>query len=212
MSKKEKLKKQKEKQDLLKKEIEEQEKLEREEAKLKQSKAARKMMKKSKGLHPFGEPLYYLILKILMLVPFGYSGFFYGGVLGIGILGGYIDNKPPMWVAVCIISGAAVIGIGILFSFFKKYIVSAVLIFGGTISFMKSAMYMINKIQEILNSKSVDTELQNMDKEYMLYYYPIMIISVFAVVLLVDSIIRKIVSKKKLQLEKDSAPVKSIID
>lgn len=212
MSKKERLKKEKQKQDLLKKEIEEQEKIEREEARSKQSKAAKKMMKRSKGLYPFGEPLYYIIIKILMLVPFGYSGFFYGGVLGIGILGGYIDNKPPVWVAVCILAGAVVIGVGIIFSFFKKYIVSAVLIFGGTISFMRSALYMINKIQDILNTKSVDTDLQNMDKEYMLYYYPIMIVSVLALVLLVDSVIRKILSKKKLQLEKDSAPVKSIID
>ena len=46
----------------------------------------------------------------------------------------------------------------------------------------------------------------------MMYYYPIMIVAAIGFVLLFDSIIRKIVKKKKLQHEKDTAPVKSIIE
>ena len=101
---------------------------------------------------------------------------------------------------------------GIIFAFFKKYIVSFVLTLGGTIPFMKSALYMIHKIQDALNTKSVETELQKMDREYMMYYYPIMIVAAIGFVLLIDSIIRKIIQKKKLQHEKDTAPVKSIIE
>ena len=45
------------------------------------------MMKKAKRTKPNGEPVYYLILKLLMIVPFAYSGFFYGGVTIVGIMG-----------------------------------------------------------------------------------------------------------------------------
>ena len=212
MSKKDRLKAQKQKQDMRKKQFEEQERIEQEEAKEKHSKSARKMLKKAKKHRAWGEPVYYIILKILMLIPYGYSGFFYGGVLAVGIIGGYIDDRPPKWVAVCVIAGIICIGVGIIFAFFKKYIVSFVLTLGGTIPFMKSALYMIHKIQDALNTKSVETELQNMDKEYMMYYYPIMIVAAIGFILLVDSVIRKIVRKKKLQHEKDTAPVKSIIE
>ena len=80
MSKKDRLKAQKEKQDRLRKEEELEEQREREEARERQSRSAKKMMKKAKRTKPNGEPVYYLILKLLMIVPFAYSGFFYGGV------------------------------------------------------------------------------------------------------------------------------------
>ena len=212
MSKKDRLKAQKAKQDLLKKEIEEQEAFEREEAKEKQSKAARKMRKKAKHFRPNAEPLYFLILKILMIVPFGYSGFFYGGVLIVGIFGGYIDDAPPKWVAICTLCGVLAMAVGIFISFFKKYIVSFVLNMGGTIAFMKSALFMIDKIQYKLENYTVDETLQNMDKDYMRYYYPILGVIVISFALLVCWIIRKILEKKRVQHEKDTAPVKSILD
>ena len=87
MSKKDRLKAQKEKQDRLRKEEELEEQREREEARERQSRSAKKMMKKAKRTKPNGEPVYYLILKLLMIVPFAYSGFFYGGVTIVGIMG-----------------------------------------------------------------------------------------------------------------------------
>ena len=85
MSKKDRLKAQKEKQDRLRKEEELEEQREREEARERQSRSAKKMMKKAKRTKPNGEPVYYLILKLLMIVPFAYSGFFYGGVTIVGL-------------------------------------------------------------------------------------------------------------------------------
>ena len=95
MSKKDRLKAQKEKQDRLRKEAELEEQREREEARERQSRSAKKMMKKAKRTKPNGEPVYYLILKLLMIVPFAYSGFFYGGVTIVGIMGKYIEPVPP---------------------------------------------------------------------------------------------------------------------
>ena len=98
MSKKDRLKAQKEKQDRLRKEEELEEQREREEARERQIRSAKKMMKKAKRTKPNGEPVYYLILKLLMIVPFAYSGFFYGGVTIVGIMGKYIEPVPPKWV------------------------------------------------------------------------------------------------------------------
>lgn len=207
MSKKEKLKAQKEKQTIRQKELEEEERLEKLEAKEKQSKAAAKMLKKSKR-----EPVICLVLKILMLIPYGYSVFFYGGVTVTGIFLKYIEPVPPKWVAYVMIAGAVLIGAGIIFSFFKKYIVSFILLCGGTFSFLKGGFYMINKIRSKLENSAVEPSLEHMDKEYMRYYYPAASIAVIALILLIIALFRKARNQKRIQHEKDTAPVKSIIE
>ena len=211
MSKKDRLKAQKEKQDKLKRQLELEEQEERELARQKQSKSARKMMKKAKRSHPNGEPIYYSILKILMLLPFAYSGFFYGGVTIVGILGKYIEPVPPKWVLITMSAGIVAALVGIIFSFFKKYIVSFVLSTGGVISFLKGGSYLINRIQNKLETTAVDETLQHMDKDYMLRFYPFASIALLSFVLLVCTIIRKLIDRKKKQLAKDTAPVESIV-
>lgn len=212
MSKKDRLKAQKEKQDRLKREAELEELREKEEARDKQSKSAKKLLKKAKRIRPSGEPIYYLILKLLMIVPFAYSGFFYGGVTIVGMIGKYIEPMPPKWVLVTLSVGTAVMLAGIIFAFFKKYIVSFVLCTGGAAAFLKGGNYLINRIQEKLETSAVDSSLQNMDKEYMWRFYPIAALAVISLVLLVCSIIRKFIERRKKQYEKDTAPVESIVD
>lgn len=212
MSKKDRLKAQKEKQDRLKKEAELEEQREREEAREKQSRSAKKMMKKAKRVKPNGEPVYYLILKLIMIVPFAYSGFFYGGVTIVGIIGKYIEPVPPKWVLWAMAAGIVAMFAGILFAFFKKYIVSFVLSVGGTVSFLKAGGYLIKRIQDKLNTTAVDQSLQNMDKEYMWRFYPIVGVAVISTVLLICTVIRKLMERKRLQRERDNAPVESIID
>lgn len=212
MSKKDRLKAQKEKQDRLKKEAELEEQREREEAREKQSRSAKKMMKKAKRVKPNGEPVYYLILKLIMIVPFAYSGFFYGGVTIVGIIGKYIDPVPPKWVLWAMAAGIVAMFAGILFAFFKKYIVSFVLSVGGTVSFLKAGGYLIKRIQDKLSTTAVDQSLQNMDKEYMWRFYPIVGVAVISTVLLICTVIRKLMERRRLQRERDNAPVESIID
>ncbi|WP_302211077.1 hypothetical protein [uncultured Ruminococcus sp.] len=212
MSKKDRLKAQKEKQDRLKKEAELEEQREREEAREKQSRSAKKMMKKAKRVKPNGEPVYYLILKLIMIVPFAYSGFFYGGVTIVGIIGKYIEPVPPKWVLWAMAAGIVAMFAGILFAFFKKYIVSFVLSVGGTVSFLKAGGYLIKRIQDKLSTTAVDQSLQNMDKEYMWRFYPIIGVAVISTVLLICTVIRKLMERKRFQRERDNAPVESIID
>ncbi|WP_294450960.1 hypothetical protein [uncultured Ruminococcus sp.] len=212
MSKKDRLKAQKEKQDRLKKEAELEEQREREEAREKQSRSAKKMMKKAKRVKPNGELVYYLILKLIMIVPFAYSGFFYGGVTIVGIIGKYIEPVPPKWVLWAMAAGIVAMFAGILFAFFKKYIVSFVLSVGGTVSFLKAGGYLIKRIQDKLSTTAVDQSLQNMDKEYMWRFYPIVGVAVISTVLLICTAIRKLMERKRLQRERDNAPVESIID
>lgn len=212
MSKKDRLKAQKEKQDRLKKEAELEEQREREEAREKQSRSAKKMMKKAKRVKPNGEPVYYLILKLIMIVPFAYSGFFYGGVTIVGIIGKYIEPVPPKWVLWAMAAGIVAMFAGILFAFFKKYIVSFILSVGGTVSFLKAGGYLIKRIQDKLNTTAVDQSLQNMDKEYMWRFYPIVGVAVISTVLLICTVIRKLMERRRLQRERDNAPVESIID
>ncbi|WP_294405876.1 hypothetical protein [uncultured Ruminococcus sp.] len=209
MSKKDRLKAQKAKQDILKKEAEEQERLEAEEAKLKQSKAAKKMMKKAK--RKGREPVFYLILKILMIVPFAYSGFFYGGVLVLGVFGKYITPQPPKWVGWCAAAGIVLILAGIIIAFLKKYLVSFIVTCVGTGVFLKAPQYMIGKIQNILENYTVDESYLDMDKQYMQYYYPIICTAVISLILLIFAVIRKIRDKKQAQHQKDTAPVESIV-
>jgi uncharacterized membrane protein YphA (DoxX/SURF4 family) len=211
MSKKDRLKAEKEKQLIRQREIEEEERLEAEEAKLKRSKAAKKLMRKAKRAKR-KEPIFFVILKILMIVPFGYSGFFYGGVLAVGVFGKYIEETPPTWVGWCTVAGVVLIGIGIIIAFFRKYLVSFIINCVGTGVFLKAAQYMIDAIQYKLENYSVDDEYLDMDKQYMLYYYPIVGVVAISLVLLIASIVRKILAKKRAQYERDTAPVESIVN
>lgn len=211
MSKKDRLKAQKEKQLLAQKQWEQEEREQAKLAKERQSKSAKKMMKKAKKSHR-KEPIFFIILKILMIIPYGYSGFFYGGVLVLGIFGEIIEETPPTWVGWCALAGVVIIGVGILIAFFRKYIISFVVICAGTGFFMKAAGYMIDSIQYKLENYYVDEAYQKMDKEYMSYYYPILAVAAISLILLAAAVIRKIMSKKKAQYEKDTAPVKSIVE
>lgn len=211
MSKKDRLKAQKQKQERLKKqaELDEQKEKKEFESGSKESKAVRKM-KRQRGIKD--EPVYYMILKILMLAGYGYSVFFYGSITIIGILGKYIEPTPPKWVLWMFIGSWIGITVGLFLSFFKRYFSAFVLCEGGMIAYLQGATYMIEKIQLYLRSHTVEPELMDMDKEYMLRYYPVGIIGFISFVLLVITVIRLILIRRRKQQIKDSAPVKSIVE
>ena len=215
-SRKKRLEAQKQKQDRERKELEEFEKKQAELAKTTHSKSVEKMTKKAqkhkKKFRPFGEPLYFLILKILMIVPFAYSGFFYGGVLVAGVFGGAIDDRPPVWVGWCALVGILLLGVGIFLAFFRKYIISFIFNGVGTFVFMKAPLFMIHRIQKYISERAVDSSLQNLDKTYMKYYYPILGVIVISAVLLISAIIIRKRKEKRLRYERDTAPVKSIVE
>ncbi|MBR1740230.1 MAG: hypothetical protein IJ737_08045 [Ruminococcus sp.] len=211
MSKKDRLDAQKKKQDILRREQEEQERLEKEEAQHKRSKAARRFAKQAKRKNG-SDPSAFFLLKLLMLVPFAYSGIFYGGVVLSGIWLGYIEPPPPSWVGWSMLAGIILIGAGIVIEFFRRHIISFGTIAAGTVFYMRSAGYLIGKIKDRLDKYYVDPDRQNMDKEYMGYFYPMYGVIVISLVILAAWTVRKAIEAKKQRHERDTAPVKSIID
>lgn len=211
MSKKDRLKAQKEKQDKLKKQAELEEKLEKEEYDKgkKESRSVRKM-KKQRGIKD--EPAYYLVLKLLMLAGFGYSAFFYGLITIIGITGKYIEPTPPKWVLWFFIVSVMSMTAGLFLTFFKKYFLAFGFNIVGMALYLKGGSYLINKISSYLETHTVEPDLMDMDKTYKWRFYPVILIGVLAAAFLIITIIRLILIRKRQQLIKDTAPVKSIVE
>ena len=118
LTKKERLKKQAEKQrEMIKQEEKKEESLKE---KNKKSRAVEKYSKSKESLKKKSdEPKYYLLLKLLELVPYGYSVIFWGGVLVIAILGDMINDYEFSEVsditAVCIIVSAVILALAFVF-------------------------------------------------------------------------------------------------
>lgn len=213
MSKKERLKAQKEKQDKLLREMKIQEQQDIKDAKSGMSKSARKLMKKAQKENKKNyDGKLLMVLKLLMLIPLVYSGVIYCAITVVGVLTGYMSDTPK-WIAGVMGVGSLVIITGVVLAFFRKYIISFVIILAGTLSYMKGARFIVNKISSKLeNYSGANPDLLNMDKDYMWYYYPIMLVTLLSLILAVISTVKKIKKKKRLQRLRDNAPVKSIIE
>lgn len=210
MSKKDRLKAQSEKQLQLKLMREQHEKELYESSKNNSSMAVAKL--KKQATDGINNNLVMIIIKVLMIIPFGYSAFFYGGVTIVGIVFNELTDIPKR-IAGFMGVGIILCGAAIFFAFFKKYILQFILSLTGTISFLYGGQFIINKITYKLNNSYVaDADLKTMDKTYMWYYYPILIMTFLSAVLLGIAIVNKIRKKRKDQIAKDNAPVKSIVD
>lgn len=213
MSKKDRLKAQKEKQYKLNREMELLEQQEIQDAKVETSRSAKKYRKKAnKESRKNYDGILLMALKLIMLVPFVYSGIFYCLVTVAGIAMGEM-NQIPQKIAVYMGMGSLVMLVGIFFTFFKKYIAGFVIIFAGTVSYMKSASYIVHKISKKLETYSgANPDLMSMDKDYMWFYYPIMIVTAISLIMAFVATVKKVRKKKRLQRERDNAPVKSIVE
>ena len=52
----------------------------------------------------------------------------------------------------------------------------------------------------------------SMDKDYMWFYYPIMIVTAISLIMAFVATVKKVRKKKRLQRVRDNAPVKSIVE
>lgn len=213
MSKKERLDKIKAKQDAVAKAQLEAETLERQAASQGISKSGKKMLKKAQKEKKHNhESVLFLLLKIIMLVPLAISGLYYGGITVLGVLAGYM-NDMPKWIAGAMGIGVAVIIAGVILAFCKKYLPSFILVAGGTISYMRAATYIVGKISDKLeNYSGANPELMDMDSEYMLHYYPILITLAISLILTIIWAVKFTKKRKKLKQLRDNAPVESIIN
>lgn len=205
-SKKERLKEQSLKQIEMKKQAE------REEEELKKSAenddslslSSVKLMKK--------EPIVCLVLKLLAAAVYLYSCLYYGGITVIGILNGYVNNVENKY-AYFMLAGIVILLASLLLMFFKKYIVSAVLNAAGTILYMKTAVFLVEKVRKLLEDNYVtDADVKVLDKTYMLRHYPELAFLALGLILLLINIIRRYLKYRRIKAIRDNAPVKSIID
>lgn len=212
MSKKDKLKKEKEKQLNMKKLADLEELEEKEAAKHKESRGAKKMRRRAKRGY-IG--VWQMLLKLLMTAAFLWSGFFHGGVLAAAVLGENIyiakDKTMPHWVAYCALAGAAVVFVAIILAFVKKYIASFIGVLAGSAVYMHGVRYMMKTLKTMIDTQYVAPDQQNMYRDYMIRYYPMMLTLLFSLILLVISIVITIRRKRREKAERDNAPVESII-
>ncbi|MBE6836698.1 MAG: hypothetical protein E7509_01685 [Ruminococcus sp.] len=210
MSKKDRLRKQKERQLSL---MNAQEKAEREyKDNFKESKAVSKY-KKQKGQIPEGP--FYLVLKLLMLIPYGWSAFFWGGVISVAILSDMVNiydfSQLGKKTAVYIIVGALIMALALVFEFMRKYIAGFSASLVGVLLYIHGVNQLIKPITELLDKKYFGEEYLEMDKTWMTRCYPIWAFLVISGVLLAINLVEKYLRKRKERILRDNAPVKSIV-
>lgn len=190
------------------KRLEAEEKLEKAEAKKgAQSKSAKKYIRSAKRK----EPKVYPILKMLMLIPYAVNCVFFGGVTVIAILLQGVNDVEPI-TAYEIIIAIAVIALGLVFEFLRRYILGFIFCSAGSGLFLSVGAGFVSKIQYYMDNYYIDPSKQKMDIEYMWRFYPAALILAFSAALMIITVIRKIMKRRKEKERYNNQPVKSIID
>ena len=186
--------------------LERQKKAEKEkQADLLNSKAAQKYMKK--------EPVIYLLLKLVMLASFLYSGLFYGGVTVVGVYTGAMtvteEGALTTASANVMLVGILLMVLGLVFAFCKKYILSFISSLSGTVLYLYVAYERVIKFaaDRVTSSGEID-----LDNKYKIWYYPIAVFVLMAFALMVISIVKRAVKRNQDKKIRDNAPVKSIVE
>ena len=192
--------------------IEQRKQLEREEEELRKKTAKEDDLSLSSVKLLKKEPVFCLVIKILAVGVYLYSCFFYGGVTVIGILNDYVDNVPDKYAYYMLI-GIIILLVSLLLMFFKKYISSFVLNIIGTILYMKTAVFLVERVRKLLDDNYItDADILKLDKTYIYRHYPEFAFLAAGAVLLMINIVRRYLKYRKIKAERDNAPVKSIVD
>ena len=208
MSKKQRLEKEKQRQ-LERRRLDElEEQREREEAKHKESRAAKKMRRAARKGYSSALMIF---LTVLMLLPFLYSGFFYGGIMIVGQFTGAAEVMPAHTGLMMLIADLLVLT-GIVLSFAGRYIIQGIFTISGSAVYLFAAHRVVADIQERLDKYYVEESLRTMDKTYMRYCYPMAGVTVFGAVIFIIALTAFIRKKRRQKRERDNAPVESIVD
>ncbi|NLZ45986.1 MAG: hypothetical protein GX896_04775 [Clostridiales bacterium] len=211
MSKKDRLRREKEKQ------LKQQKELEKEEILLKsaniESKASKKYKKTSTKVK---EPVYFLVMKFAQLLVFGYSGFYWGGVLILAIVFDLINRYSFSTVsnitAVFIACGVVVMCASLVLGFLKKYTTAFVVSIVGLVAYLYGVNQFIIPIKNEIGDKAVvNSNLLTLDEQWMRRCYPIIVFTVISFIMFIIKVIQGVIKKKKEKEKMDNAPVKSIV-
>lgn len=207
MSKKDRLRKQSQKQ---LEEIKKQEKLEKQEKENApaESRSAKKLRRQARHLDTAAAA----VLKFLMLVPFLWSGVYYGGIFIVGITMEQMDDMPK--------STALLLGIGLVFfitgfvlAFLSKYPAQFAAALVGTAFFMTGAGRIISKAKErVGDGLGLTQEQRDLPGKWQKGLYPILFVTAISAVLFAIWLVKLILERRRRQRERDNAPVKSIVD
>lgn len=208
MSKKSRLKKQKENQTREQRIAELEELQEKREARYKESRAAKKLRRKAKkGYISFSR----ILVILIMFAAFFYSGFFYGGVTIVGSIENIAEFIPKR-VVLFMAAGDLLMFIGLILVCLKKDKIQGLFSISGSLMFWASGQWIINDIQTRMENVYVEEDIANMDKQYMLYYYPILAVTLFSFIFLMIAYVKLIAAIRRKKSERDNAPVASIVD
>ena len=207
MSKKDRLRKQSQKQLEEKKKQKQQEEQEKKEAPA-ESRSAKKLRRQAKR----HDSALSLIVKFLMLLPFLWSGFYYGGIFIIGITMEQMDEMPR-YVALLLGIGEIFFIAAIILAFISKYIAQFVSVLVGTAFFMTAAVKIINKAKERVGAGyGLTDDQRELPSKWSWGLYPILFFTAFSALLFVIWLVGVLSVRRRRQRERDNAPVKSIVE
>lgn len=209
MTKKERLKKEKEKQ-LLKLQKQENSELSDKEN-FKESKISQKYKRKAKK----DEHKFYLVAKLVMLIPFGWSAF-YGVVLAVAILlnipNEYDFTEFSTKTAVLIGVGILITSGAIVLHFYRKYLAGYMMAFVGTFVYIKGVNQFVLPILDHLDDFNSDAEsMTEFVSLWKTRCYPMWAVVCISMVILLVYVISFMKNQKKIKEKRDNAPVKSIL-
>ncbi len=163
------------------------------------SKAMKKFIQK--------ESVWIKLIKFIMVLPFLYSGFFYGGITVISIFKKTIDINTYVGtvILICLI---AMLG-ALILSFKRFYISSFILSFISVLAY-----FLITKKYFVDYATGKVTESGNINPQYkyMIWFYPILLFLLCSFILLIIDVFRLIKKKRREREKRDNAPTKSIVD
>lgn len=163
------------------------------------SKAMKKFIRK--------ESVWIKLIKFIMVLPFLYSGFFYGGITVISIFKKTIDINTYVGtvILICLI---AMLG-ALILSFKRFYISSFILSFISVLAY-----FLITKKYFVDYATGKVTESGNINPQYkyMIWFYPILLFLLCSFILLIIDVFRLIKKKRREREKRDNAPTKSIVD
>lgn len=159
------------------------------------------------------EPLLTRIIKYLMLLLFGYGVIFWSGVAVLSLLNDtYEEFEQPVWVGAVMVAGIAFVTAAMVLSVKRKYIISFALSACGSAAMLICAGWFVKTARHELETRAVSADLLGLDKRYMYRAVPVLAGAVLSLVLAAIGIARMLKKRKEKKLEKQNAPVKSIID
>lgn len=173
----------------------------KEEERKKASKAIGNFIKK--------ESIWYKIIKFIMILPFLYSGFFYGLITSINIFKKWVPWIDNTYIGLIILISIIAMFIAIILAFKRLYFSSFIISLVST-----SVYFFITKKHFVDYLVGKVTEDGNIHPEYefMIRHYPILLFLLCSFILFIMTIIRIFMQKRKEKSKRDNAPTKSIID